>query len=126
MTIRKDGMNKREIKQNAKQIIKSALDDLKTAETYESDGELYKSVFLGTVFHIMPSGKYYTPFACSNVDVCGRCKGEGCNYCGHLGSREAYEDSLMEEYLRYYACKGRAWVESGEGDPCDLFLVMEG
>lgn len=119
-------MNKRQIKRQARELIKSAMRDLRTAETWERDGELYKSEFLGTVFSIMPSGKYYQPFACSNVDMCTHCKGEGCDYCGHLGSREAYEDELMDDYLQEYASKAGAWVESGEGDPCDLFLVMEG
>lgn len=118
-------MNKRQIKRQARELIKSAMRDLRTAEVYDDlDGNKVKSEFLGTVFYIMPSGKYYQPFACSNVDVCGRCKGDGCDYCGGLGSREAYEDSLMDEYLQEYANKAGAWVESGEGDPCDLFLVM--
>lgn len=126
-------MNRRQIKRQARELIKSAMCDLRTAEVEDRYADVFqnedmqvKSVFLGTVFHIMPSGKYYQPFACSNVDPCGRCKGEGCEYCGHLGSREAYEDSLMDEYLQEYANKAGAWVESGEGDPCDLFLVMEG
>lgn len=118
-------MNKRQIKRQARELIRSALRDLQTAEAYESDGELYKSEFLGTVFSIMPSGRYYEPFACSNVDACKRCKGDGCDYCGYLGSRKVHEDELMREYLQDYACKADAWVESGEGDPCDLFLVME-
>jgi len=33
--------------------------------------------FLGTVFNLTPSGKYYMPFACSNVDLCPVCQGEG-------------------------------------------------
>jgi hypothetical protein len=37
-----------------------------------------RRVWLGTIFGITPSGKYYTPFACSNVaGDCGRCRGEG-------------------------------------------------
>lgn len=33
--------------------------------------------FLGTVFSIFPSGKYYTPYANSNVESCPKCKGKG-------------------------------------------------
>ncbi|MCI0421493.1 MAG: hypothetical protein L0312_20090 [Acidobacteria bacterium] len=33
--------------------------------------------FLGTVFALYPSGKYYTQFACSNLDPCPRCGGHG-------------------------------------------------
>lgn len=32
--------------------------------------------FLGTVMNIYPSGKFYTPWARSNVDLCPVCKGE--------------------------------------------------
>lgn len=35
------------------------------------------NVFLGTVFSLTPSGKFYAPFACSNVMGCRRCKGTG-------------------------------------------------
>src|SRR4051812_34962292 len=43
----------------------------------ESDGQLERMVFLGTVFALYPSGKYYTPFACSNVEPCPACNGTG-------------------------------------------------
>jgi hypothetical protein len=33
--------------------------------------------FLGSVFSITPSGKFYMPFACSNVMGCKRCRGTG-------------------------------------------------
>lgn len=33
--------------------------------------------FLGTCFALTPSGKYYQPFACSNVDACETCGGKG-------------------------------------------------
>jgi len=36
-----------------------------------------RSLFLGTVFSLMPSGKYYTPWANSNVAPCPRCHGSG-------------------------------------------------
>ena len=112
-------MNQREIRKQAREIIASASPadyDQKT-----DDGEIILSDFLGTVFSIMPSGKYYMPWACSNVNPCPRCKGEGCDFCGSLGSREAHEDELMNEALEHYANKRGGWVESGEGDPCDLF-----
>lgn len=32
---------------------------------------------LGSVFSLTPSGKFYAPFACSNVMGCARCKGTG-------------------------------------------------
>lgn len=33
--------------------------------------------YLGNVFNLTPSGKYYQPFACSNVVGCKRCGGTG-------------------------------------------------
>jgi hypothetical protein len=42
-----------------------------------------RQVFIGTVFGLSPSGKYYLPFACSNVDPCPRCGGRGYNFKKH-------------------------------------------
>lgn len=36
-----------------------------------------RRLYLGTVFGCMPSGKFYTPFACSNVMGCDSCGGSG-------------------------------------------------
>lgn len=33
--------------------------------------------YLGTVFSLLPSGKYYTPWASSNVEPCSECDGTG-------------------------------------------------
>ena len=40
-------------------------------------GEQERLCFLGTVFSLYPSGKYYQPWACSNVDPCPICHGSG-------------------------------------------------
>ena len=40
------------------------------------DGQKEGTDFIGTVFGLYPSGKYYTPYANSNVDDCPRCKGK--------------------------------------------------
>ena len=52
---------------------------LKTDDNAEDGdcGERYGRFFLGTVFGIMLSGKYYLPFACGNLDLCYACKGSG-------------------------------------------------
>jgi hypothetical protein len=49
--------------------------ELNKTENYE--GEIEGFCFIGTVFSLAPSGKYYMPFACSNVDICPKCKGKG-------------------------------------------------
>ena len=87
--------------------------------------------FLGTVFALCPSGKYYLPFACSNVETCPRCKGNGstksgnhCTWCDGLGSREAYLDQVWYETLDAMGGRFGLYITSGEGDPCDLFVGM--
>jgi len=46
-------------------------------ESMFDDGQEQRSAFLGTVFALLPSGKYYMPWACSNVDPCPVCDGKG-------------------------------------------------
>ena len=62
------------------------------------------SIFLGTVFALTPSGKYYMPWACSNVT-----------------DEEAAKDEAWYEALDAVVESYGGWIESGEGDPCDLF-----
>lgn len=93
--------------------------------------ELEGWAFLGTVFNTMPSGKYYTPFANSNVAACDICGGAGtvangeeCPACGRLGSAEAFQDEIYMEILEKAADECGGTIQSGEGDPCDLFFVL--
>lgn len=41
------------------------------------DGAQERLVFVGTVMSLYPSGKYYMPWACSNLDACPNCNGTG-------------------------------------------------
>ncbi len=50
---------------------------LKELDDTEPDEEGVVSVFVGTVFSLTPSGKYYMPWACSNVQGCAGCNGTG-------------------------------------------------
>ncbi len=68
------------------------------------DGE-YKSLYIGTVFNIMPSGKYYMPFACSNVSA-----------------KEALLDEIYMEVFDAVLLEHDMWLQPGEGDPCDMFV----
>ena len=172
------------IQNEAKEIIESAMKEIEFEEPYKDmDGNTLKSVFIGTCFNIMPSGKYYMPFACSNVEKCSKCDGKGeitnpnadmalyeenlkkeqfwieylrnnniiyyqlsetnkkildsireclkyynetveCPVCHGVGSEEAYKDQVMQEALDDYADKYGAFVHSGEGDPCDMFVSV--
>lgn len=67
--------------------------------------ETYMSVYLGSVMSLMPSGKYYTPWANSNVT-----------------ESEALKDEKERERMENAASSLDAWLESGEGDPTDVFL----
>lgn len=83
------------------------IEDNKYRDHYSccSDGELRGTCFIGTVFSIMPSGKYYTPWACSNVT-----------------ELEALHDEGFTSALEEVAGEYGLYLESGEGDPCDLFF----
>lgn len=54
--------------------IRASLDQ---QEWQYNDGQWERQVFIGTVFSLYPSGKYYMPWACSNVDPCPNCRGRG-------------------------------------------------
>lgn len=149
-------------------LVERALNGLELTDDITDDGERVESAYLGMIMDIMPSGKYYQPFACGNVTPCPHCKGEStipnpnasrkqvakysrlrhrawinrqfpraaryaervnarmdaieCPHCRGVGSIEAWRDAEftrgMEEYAQEHGC----WIESGEGDPCDMFV----
>lgn len=97
----------------------------------------YVRYYVGSVFNHVPSGKYYTPFACSNVEFCKSCLDAGdvpCTEDTPCTPPDDYEDSTSEYHCE--ACQDATWykqaqdelhfidafLESGEGDPTDLFI----
>jgi len=86
--------------------------------------------YLGSCLSLAPSRKYYTPFANRNLPPCPRCHGTGhskdkdCSWCGGIGSREAHLDQEWYEALDKVAEEHGLSIESGEGDPCDLFACV--
>ena len=66
------------------------------------DHALYGRVFLGTVFALSPSGKYYAPWDTLPT-----------------------QDSIFYDALNVVAEQHGGWIECGEGDPCDLFFVRK-
>lgn len=58
-----------------------------------------------TVFNLYPSGKYYTPWANSNVNEV-----------------EVLLDELWRAELDEWASRCNVYITGGEGDPCDLFM----
>jgi len=89
---------------------------------YMEEGRRVRSIYLGTVMSLAPSGKYYTLWA-SNLSLCPECKGEGCKYCGGVGSREGWEDAIFFDSLKQELEKLGLELEVGKSDPCDLFVV---
>lgn len=77
------------------------------AEDWEDDDGWSQSrrIYLGTVFAIMPSGKYYMPWTTNQTD------------------EDVEKDADFIEALEEEAAKHGLGVEHGEGDPCDMFLV---
>lgn len=57
--------------------VRRELDRSEWEEDYDNPGTEMRRVYLGDVFSLTPSGKMYTPFACSNVDACETCRGSG-------------------------------------------------
>lgn len=160
-------------------LVLSGIRDAIDEEPWEDDdcnpGHERRSVFLGTVFSLTPSGKFYMPFACSSVAGCPVCDGKGslpfartrlakkwrnraarkrrtvlrrnrnalvvrsrvgprtaelenrahatCWRCSGMGSAEAHDDEIWNEKAMAELHSIGLSLESGEGDPCDLFAV---
>jgi len=80
--------------------------ELEMAEPYLDEcGNKVKGLFLGSVLSISPSGKYYTPWASSNVS-----------------ESEAEKDQEWWEKLEAEAGKHGFFITSGEGDPTDIYV----
>lgn len=99
-------------------------------EDGDVDGIKVRRVFLGTVMSLTPSGKFYTPFACSNVQACRTCAdaNEGpCDEetpCSEEGHCEVCRDARWHQEAESDLQSINANLESGEGDPCDLFAAQ--
>lgn len=88
------------------EILSDALDN-PTEDQWGDSENPCGTCYLGDVFSLTPSGKYYQPYACSNVS-----------------ENEAKLDELWFEALDNIAKMFDGWIESGEGDPCDLFFCI--
>ena len=89
--------------------------DLKKPEALLNEYEVGKfedspiyCCFVGTVFNMSPSGKYYMPWACSNVTI-----------------KEALKDEIWNECLNEILENHGLFGVNGEGDPCDIFFCKE-
>jgi hypothetical protein len=90
-----------------------AVKDLLEKEDYElvdnaGERELVRRIYLGSVFSLYPSGKYYAAFTNSNVS-----------------EEEAEKDELWFASAEAELMEIGAFLEHGEGDPADLFVVQK-
>ena len=104
----------------------------------EMNDQWFVQIYLGSVMNILPSGKYYMPFACSNVEICNTCTNAGSVPCTEQDPCKYPNDdsSDIQEDYHCEACQDARWhkqaeeeldsigafLVSGEGNPTDLFV----
>lgn len=90
-------------------ILRSAL-DVAPWEPSEEEGFEERRVWLGTVYGITPSGKYYAPIACGNVaGDCPVCAGEGARE-PRTGRRVRKRALARDRRIRKAAIKRFGWA----------------
>lgn len=82
----------------------SLISELNESEPFESDSGMHQEIYIGSVFSIFPSGKYYT-FWTSNQTT-----------------KDELKDSIFSEMLENKLKSLGLYLTSGEGSPCDLFI----
>jgi hypothetical protein len=112
-------MRVRDAKRTARAVFRAALSD---TNLHVEEGGVERA-WVGTILGLTPSGKVYTPFACSNVTPCPRCDGGGCDYCGGLGSREAHLDAEWWDAFESIADRRGWWVDC---DGSDIYICRGG
>lgn len=70
------------------------------------EGNKIGTEFLGSVFALAPSGKYYMPWTSNQTD------------------EDITEDEKFYQALDDVAEANGMYIESGEGDPCDIFASI--
>lgn len=87
------------------EAVREELDKAEWEPCEDGEGRV-RRVFLGTRMVLCPSGKVYAPWACS-----------------HVTEEEAQADEDWFEAAKAGLETIGAFIEVGEGDPCDLFAV---
>lgn len=83
--------------------------EIENADVMEDccEEDKFKCCYIGTVFSETPSGKYYMPWACSNVTP-----------------KEALLDEIWQEAMEEVLSQHGMFGMPGEGDPCDIFFCI--
>ena len=78
---------------------------LNEAEPFVNEyGDVVRMVYVGTVFSLTPSGKYYMPWTSNQTQ------------------EDIEADSAWWEKVEAEAEERGLFFASGEGDPCDIFI----
>lgn len=78
-------------------------DALRNPGISEGSGEEQGFSYLGSVFAVMPSGKFW------------------CAFTSNQTRGDMVKDEIFRGVMEETAQKHGLWIENGEGDPCDLF-----
>lgn len=100
---------------------------------YDEENDVWiKTIYFGTVMSLTPSGKYYTPFACSNVEICESCKEAKTvpctedNPCTYGEAEdwhcEACRDAKWFEQVENELTSIDSYLHTGEGCATDLYI----
>lgn len=85
------------------------------AEYDEENDFWFKSIYLGTMMSLIPSGKYYTPFAYSDVEICDSCAHVGDVPCTSDNPCTQPDDPDVPDKVYYCeACKDAKWYQQVE------------
>lgn len=96
------------------QAVRSELDREAWEVDRDNDDIETRTIYLGSVLSLYPSGKYYMPFACSNLDACDTCSGTG--KAPHRHKRRS-----VKKWKNAYDRNSAKWQRThGDGlRPCD-------
>lgn len=95
--------------------IRADLDREEWETVDDSGGEIQvRRSYLGSIFSLTPSGKYYLPFACSNVAGCDCCRGSG-----QVIARR-YKRRVQKRHASRHARIMRRW-EARYGSPTGIY-----
>lgn len=82
----------------------------------EERGREVRRVWLGTVFGLTPSGKFYAPFACSNVMGCDSCKGVGSVLSRKERRAKKWANAWRKIHARTYMKAGQVYAKREDRD----------
>jgi hypothetical protein len=89
-------------------FIRAALDGEPWEEGEDPDTEV-RRVYLGSVFSCYPSGKFYMPWASSNLERCPVCSGSG-HVGAHKSLRVRKRNRSRYQYVMGLGKRGPAWA----------------